>query len=339
MADSAYFQRSGPFTTGELARLASCELAGRADISISDVADLSSADANTITFLDNPKYTHQASGTKAAACIMRPSQRDIAPQGCVLLLTEQPYVAYALIAQAFYPSRTADMGIHPTAIVHPTAVVPESCAIGPGVVLEEGVVLGKHVSIGAHTIICRGVQIGEQSLIAPHVTISHAHIGSHTIIHPGVRIGQDGFGFAFAGNRMEKVPQLGRVIIGNYVEIGANSCVDRGAGPDTVIGDYTKIDNMVQIGHNVHIGRACVIVSQVGISGSTQLGDGVVIAGQTGVAGHLKIGSGAKVAAKAGVTKDLAGGQDYGGFPAIPVREWRKQAAMLARMTKNYKSE
>lgn len=339
MADTAFFHRAGPFTTGELARLASCELAGDPDIRITDVADLASAGENAVTFLDNPKYAGQLSATRAAACILRPGQRELAPKGCALLLTEQPYLAYALVAQAFYPAEIPEAGVHPAAAVDPSARIAAGCHVAAGAVIGPGATVGEGCVIGAHAVIGRSVSIGAHTHVAPHVTISHARIGGHCIIHPGVRIGQDGFGFAFAGNRMEKVPQLGRVIIGDHVEIGANSCIDRGAGPDTVIGDYTKIDNLVQIGHNVQIGRGCVIVSHVGVSGSTRLGDGVVIAGQVGVAGHLTIGSGAKVAARSGVTKDLPGGQDYGGFPAVPVREWRRQIAALARLSKRNRSE
>jgi len=186
-------------------------------------------------------------------------------------------------------------------------------------------------------VICKSVTIGANSQVGPNASIANAIIGSNTIIHAGVRIGQDGFGFAMGPDGHEKVPQLGRVVIGDHVEIGANTTIDRGTGPDTSIGNGTKIDNLVQIAHNVQIGQNCVLVSHVGISGSTELGDFVVLAGQVGVAGHLKIGSGTRVAAQSGVMRNIGAGQEMGGSPAKPVRKWLKEVATLERLAQKKK--
>jgi UDP-3-O-[3-hydroxymyristoyl] glucosamine N-acyltransferase len=212
-------------------------------------------------------------------------------------------------------------------------------------VIEAGVVIGAKAVIGdgcwieANAVIGRGVTIGATSRIGANATISHAEIGSGTRLYPGVRVGQDGFGFAIDPAGHVKVPQLGRVIIGDHVEIGANSCIDRGAGPDTVIGHGTWIDNLVQIGHNVKIGRGCVLVAQSGVAGSTTLEDYAVLAALAGVAGHLKIGMGARIGAKSGVMKDVPAGEEQLGAPAMPVKEFMRQVIALKRLTKGQKSE
>ncbi len=196
-------------------------------------------------------------------------------------------------------------------------------------------VIGDGVVIGANTVIGKGVQIGSGSRIGALCTISHTIMGSQCIIHRGTHIGQDGFGFAMGRGGHVKVPQLGRVMIGSHVEIGSGTCIDRGAGPDTIIGDGCKIDNLVQIAHNVQLGRGCVVVSQVGISGSTVLEDGVVAGGQVGIAGHLTIGAGAMLAARSGVTRNLEGAKAYGGTPAVPIKDWHRQVVALNRLIKS----
>jgi UDP-3-O-[3-hydroxymyristoyl] glucosamine N-acyltransferase len=218
--------------------------------------------------------------------------------------------------------------------------VAPSAKIGSGTVVAPGAQIGVHVEIGRNciigqgAIIGRGVQIGHDVVIGPHVSISHALIGDHVSIFAGSRIGQDGFGFVGGATGHFKIPQLGRVIIQDNVEIGANCCIDRGALADTVIGEGTKIDNLVQIGHNTHVGRHCILAALVGLSGSIEVGDFVVMGGQVGVADHVTIGSGAQIAGKAGVTGNLAGGQVYGGFPAKPVGQWRREMGAIALLAK-----
>jgi UDP-3-O-[3-hydroxymyristoyl] glucosamine N-acyltransferase len=215
-------------------------------------------------------------------------------------------------------------------VIDPAAIVPDDCAIGANAVIEAGARLGARCQVGANSVIGPGVELGDDCLIAANVTLSHCLIGSRVMLHPGVRIGQAGFGFAPDRAGPVKIPQLGRVIIGDDVDIGANTTIDRGSGHDTVIGPGTMIDNLVQIGHNVVLGRGCILAGQVGISGSTKLGDFVMAGGQAGLAGHLNIGAGARIGAQAGLMKDVAPGATVGGYPAVPMRQWLKQVALLA---------
>jgi UDP-3-O-[3-hydroxymyristoyl] glucosamine N-acyltransferase len=251
-----------------------------------------------------------------------------------LLVSKEPYKAYALAAQAFYPAAEVVARRAPSAIIDSRAAVPDDCDIGPNVVIERGVRLGHRCRIGANTVIAAGVQIGDDCRISANVTLSHCVIGSRVVLHPGVRIGQDGFGFAPDAKAPIKVPQLGRVVIGDDVDVGANTTIDRGSGHDTVIGSGSMIDNLVQIGHNVVLGRCCILAGQVGISGSTRLDDFVMIGGQGGLAGHLHIGSGARIAAKSGLMRDVPAGETVCGSPAVPLSEFMRQTAVLQRLAK-----
>lgn len=336
MADPRFFDRAGPFTLAQLVERVNgggtaCSLAdgAEADRVVEDVAPLSVADRDTISFLDNRNYVEQFQDSHAGACVVHPDLAPKAPQGMALLLSPEPYRAYALIAQAFYPSARRAAG------VHPRACVDETARLGDGVRVEAGAVIGARAEIGDGTVVCAnavvgdGVVTGPGCVIGANASVSHTLMGAKVVIYPGCRIGQDGFGFAMGPKGHLKVPQLGRVLIGDDVEIGANTTIDRGAGPDTVIGPGCRIDNLVQIGHNVELGAGCVIVSQVGISGSTKLGRGVVIGGQGGLAGHLSVGDGVQIAAQSGVMRDIAAGTKVMGSPAKPIKEyWREVAAV-----------
>lgn len=336
MADPRFFKAEGPFTLQELAQIGEAEVyqGGNPNLALEDVAPLNTASEGCISFLDNRKYAADFKATKASACIVANEVVDLAPQGISLLVAKEPYRAYAKIAQAFYPRPVPSPEISVNATIYSDAQIDPSCRIDSGAYIGEGVKIGPRSWIGPNSVIGPGVIIGADCSIAGNVTILNSLVGDSVTIHSGVRLGQDGFGFAMGPQGHERVPQLGRVIVEDNVDIGANTAIDRGAGPDTVIGAGTKIDNLVQIGHNVKIGRCCVIVSQVGISGSTEIGDFSVLAGQVGVAGHLKIGTGVTLAARSGVTKDVKSGSTLGGFPAIPIKDWARQTALLSRMLK-----
>ncbi len=336
MADSRFFAVSGPFTLSELAEVGDAEMTGEADPSkqISDVAPLETAGPSEVSFLDNKLYIPAFAESRAGACLVRPELADRAPAGMALLVTPDPYRAYARVASAFYPVAAPSGAVSSAASVDETAKIGEGCDIGAGAVIGAGAELGRQCRIGANAVIEDGVVLGDDCTIGPCASLSHCLVGARAIIHAGVRIGQDGFGFALGPGGHEKVPQLGRVVIGDDVEIGANTTIDRGAGPDTIVGDGTKIDNLVQIAHNVQLGRGCIVVSQVGISGSTKVGDFVMMGGQSGFAGHLSIGSGARIAAQSGVMRDVAPGAVMAGSPALPARDFWRQVALVNSLTK-----
>nr|WP_272211494.1 UDP-3-O-(3-hydroxymyristoyl)glucosamine N-acyltransferase [Marinicella sp. W31]MDC2877385.1 UDP-3-O-(3-hydroxymyristoyl)glucosamine N-acyltransferase [Marinicella sp. W31] len=257
---------------------------------------------------------------RAAAIICAPALKSYIPSDVPALVSEAPQWAFARAAALLYPAAmrpqrelSRQPGISPQAEIDETALIEKSVEISPFAVIGARAVIGAGTRILSGAVIGADVKIGRNSTIGSHVSVSHALLGNNVIIHPGVRIGQDGFGYAPSPTGMVKLPQIGRVIIQDYVEIGANSTIDRGAMDDTVIGEGTKIDNLVQIGHNVQIGRHCGIVSQAGVAGSTKIGDGVMIGGQTGINGHIEIGSGAQIAGKSGVMTSVPAGARIGG--------------------------
>ncbi len=342
MADPRFFRNQGPLGVGELARICGADLDPAVDDArrFTDVAPLEQASHDHVSFIDNRKYVAQFEASRAGACVVEPDLADRAPAGMILLITDRPYLAYAKIARAFYPDvdrATAGFhsaGIDPKAHVDKTAVVGAGCDIAVGAVIGPDTRLADNVRIGAGAVVGAGVSIGAESRIGANATITHAIIGERATIHPGVRIGQRGFGFHMDASGHTDVPQLGRVLIGNDVEIGANSTIDRGSGPDTIIGDGCKIDNLVQIGHNARLGRGCVVVAQAGVSGSSRCEDNVVLAAQAGLAGHLNIGVGAQIGAQAGVMRDVPAGAKVVGSPAVPVREFFRGVAALAKLAR-----
>lgn len=336
MADPRFFERAGPYTLARLAELSGASLLDPGDGArlFADVSPLETAGPDEITFLDNRKYVDAFIRSRAGAAFVDDRAIEKAPAGMALLIARDPYKAFARAAQAFYPDAAATPGLAPSAIIDPTATVPSNCEIGAHVVIGAGARLGARCQIGPNTVIGAGVELGDDCRIAANVTLSHCVIGARVVLHPGVRIGQPGFGFAPDREGPVKIPQLGRVVIGDDVDIGANTTIDRGSGHDTVIGPGTMIDNLVQIGHNVVLGRGCVLAGQVGISGSTKLGDFVMAGGQAGLAGHLSIGAGARIAAKAGLMRDVAAGETVCGSPAVPIALFMKQVAILQRLAR-----
>jgi UDP-3-O-[3-hydroxymyristoyl] glucosamine N-acyltransferase len=336
MADPRFFDRAGPFTLETLSALSGARLLnpeGGARL-FQDVGPLETAGPDDVSFLENRKYLQTFVHSQAGAVFVDEQVAGRAPPGMALLVSAEPYKAYALAAQAFYPARPIVPRRAPSAVIDPAASVPEDCDVGPNAVIQRGVTLGRRCLVGANTVIAAGVEIGDDCRIGANVTLSHCVIGSRVVLHPGVRIGQEGFGFAPDKAGPIKVPQLGRVIIGDDVDIGANTTIDRGSGPDTVIGPGSMIDNLVQIGHNVILGRCCILAGQVGISGSTRLDDFVMVGGQGGLAGHLHVGSRARIAAKSGIMRDIPAGETVCGSPAVPLAEFMRQTAVLKRLAR-----
>jgi len=336
MADPRFFQRSGPITLRALAEIAEGDLLDKSDpeTEIDDVAPLDRAGPNELSFLDNRRYCEVFRQSKAGACLVESRFVDQAPPQMALVVTPTPYLAYARVAQAFYPVEKPSGARHPSAVVDATAQIGEGTSIGANAVVGRAVEIGEGCRIDACVVIEDGVSVGAGTHIGANASLSHCDVGRCCQIHPGVRIGTRGFGFAMDPGGHVDVPQLGTVIVEDFVEIGANSAVDRGAGPNTVIGYGTKIDNLVQIGHNVRTGRGCVLIGQAGIAGSTVLEDYVIVAAQAGVAGHLTLGRGARIAATSGVMRDVGPGEKVAGTPAMPVREFFRLVALWQRQLK-----
>ena len=339
MADPRFFAVAGPFSLSYLCEIARAELGGEADpeARFFDVAPLETAGSREVSFLDNRRYLESFVRSEAGACVVHPDLAGRAPGGMALLLSGEPYRAYARIAHAFYPEAVHASDAADGTMVHATACLGEDCSVEPGAVIGPGAELGRRCRIGANAVIGPNVVLGDDCRIGPCASLLYCLLGNRVVIHPGVRIGQDGFGFAPGPEGHEKVPQLGRVLIEDDVEIGANTTIDRGSGPDTVIGSGTKIDNLVQIAHNVQLGSGCIIVSQVGISGSTKVGQFVMMGGQAGLTGHLKIGSGARIGAQAGVMRDVEPGATVMGSPSQPIKEYWRQVAMVSGLAKKRK--
>ncbi|HTI83447.1 MAG TPA: UDP-3-O-(3-hydroxymyristoyl)glucosamine N-acyltransferase [Acetobacteraceae bacterium] len=331
--DPRFFLRSGPHSLAAVADAARAGAPPRR-LLLTGVAPLQTARPDEVSFLDNRKYVEALADTRAGAVIVHPDMADKVPPTSVAVTTTEPYVGWARVAALFFPLPPVQAGVHSSAVVSPVAVIDPSAEVGPYVVIGAAAEIGPRTRIGPAAVIGDGVVIGADCRIGAHVTISHAMLGDRVVIYPGARIGQDGFGFAIAPEGFVSVPQLGRVVLEHDVEVGANTTIDRGSLHDTHIGAGSRLDNLVQVGHNVRLGRGCVIVSQAGISGSTILEDHVMVAGQAGLTGHLRIGHRARIGAQAGVMADVPAGADVVGSPAQPVKEFFRNVAVLRRLVR-----
>ena len=317
-------------TLADLASDLGTDVIGDEDFEVCGVRPLETAKAEHLSFLHNPKYVDEAKASEAGAILVADAEVLL---GRNLLVCPEPYLALAQALEIFHPMERPEPGVHPSAVVAAGVSVGEGASIGPLASVAEGVTVGEGTVVGAGCVIGRGVGIGVDCLLHPRVVIGEqCRIGDRCNVHSGTVIGSDGFGFATVDGTHHKVPQVGIVVLEDDVELGANVCVDRAALGETRIGRGTKVDNLVQIAHNVQIGEHCLLVAQVGISGSTQIGHHTVFAGQSGCSGHLKIGSGVVLVARAAAYKDVPDGATMAGAPARPHREWLKANANLQRL-------
>lgn len=330
-------QRS--ISLGDLARQAGAELSGDPTLTVDHVATLEEAGRGAVTFLANTRYRRFLATTKASAVVLSPEERDGFPGAA--LVSDNPYLVFARVAQLLLPvdQLNEPVKVHPTAQVHPQAVLAPDVRVGAQAVIGARAQLAEGVVIGAGTVLGADVRVGADSLIAANVTIADAVIiGARAVLHPGVVIGADGFGFANDAGRWVKVPQTGSVQLGDDVEIGANSCVDRGALGDTIIGEGVKIDNLVQVGHNVRIGAHTAIAGCVAIAGSTTIGKGCLIGGAVGIAGHLTIADGVTVTAMTGVSRSIRKRGVYSGSTLMqPSQEWRRNLVRSGQLDEMYR--
>ncbi|MBP9791897.1 MAG: UDP-3-O-(3-hydroxymyristoyl)glucosamine N-acyltransferase [Rickettsiales bacterium] len=343
-----FFKNYGPFSLEFLSEYVSAQLYldnkevsnnKVANVMINNIASLSKAADGHLSFLSNIKYKDEVFLTNATACILEKKTfssdefRLKLPKNMYVMLVENAYFSFARISSLFYPQETSGFSeVSTNSFISKSVVLGKDCRIMDNSYIGKNVRIGDNVIIYPNVFIGDNVVIGNGSVIHDSVSLRYCLIGERAIIHPGVRIGQDGFGYAVDKGQYIKVPQIGSVIIGNDVEIGANSTIDRGTIEDTIIGDMTKIDNLVQIGHNVIIGKNCFVVSQAGIAGSTKLGNYVVLGGQVGVAGHLNIGDYVQVGGQSGIMKDIDSKEVVWGCPSLPIKEKMREIVMLKKL-------
>lgn len=321
-------------TVAALAELVGGQVLGHGDTAVSGVAPLEEAGPSHLSFLTSPRYLPSFHGSAAGAVLLPPALSATMNGPANRIVVADPAAAMATAVAALYPEPPRQATIDPTARLGPGVRLGEGVVIGASVVLGAGVVLGDRVTVGAGAVLEAGVSVGDDTVLGAHVTCGEGtEIGRRCRIKSGAVLGGVGFGYVPETGGVRRVPHVGHCRIEDDVDIGANSCVDRGSIGDTVIGAGTRLDNLVQVGHNVRIGKRCLLMAQVGIAGSTRIGDDVILAGQVGVAGHLEVGDRARVSAQAGVASDLPGDEDYGGSPARPHREWLRSTAVLYGLT------
>ena len=330
MPDPRFFSTGSPLSLAEIARITEATVLTTSDMEVVHVAPLNATTSDGALFFASDKEGLQAFADKnGGACLTTAKLAEGWEGAGALLVVSSPRSAFANISERLHssleesdPQAGEPADIAADANIHPSAVIAPEAKIGAG------------AKIGPHCYIGRGVVLGANATLGPGVTITHALVGDHASILAGARIGQAGFGFVPEPTGLRRVPQFGRVIIEDYVEIGANTTIDRGALEDTIIGTGTKIDNLVQIGHNVRLGAHCIVAAQTGISGSCVIEDGAMMGGQVGLADHLNIGKGAQIAAGSGLMRDVPDGEKWGGRPGRPVKDWLRETATLAKLAK-----
>ena len=329
-----FFKKSLPISAEKLAEIIGAKIQN-SNLMIEDVGPLDKLEQGIISCYHNPKYKSSLTQAKKGFCILKEEDAHLLSDDVVGFFTSTPYRAFGKAALYFYPRPESTGKISSLADIHPSAQIVKNCQIESFAVIKADAQIGDNTIIRSHSIIGENVKIGRDSLLEYNVIITNSLAGDRLYVKPGARIGQPGFGFHMDEKGHFDIPQIGCVRIGNDVQIGANTTIDRGSQHDTIIGNFCRIDNLVQIAHNVELGDGCVIVAQVGIAGSSKLGKFVIAAGQVGIAGHLTIGDGVKIAAQSGLMRDVAAGETISGSPAVPVREWHKQTIALQRLAKN----
>jgi UDP-3-O-[3-hydroxymyristoyl] glucosamine N-acyltransferase len=325
-------------TLGEIAERVNGVLAGDSAAEVAGVAPLDRAGPEELSFVANPRYLPYVQGTRAGVLLVPGALLERVPEGIATIAVDDAHLALYHVLPLLHPPEPVEPGIHATSAVAPDAVLGDGVFIGPFAVVEQGVQIGAGTRVGAHTVVGRGAVVGRDCVIHPQATLyAGVVLGDRCIIHSGARIGKEGFGFVWHEGGHRKLPQVGGCVLGNDVEVGCNTTIDRGSVGDTVVGDGTKIDNLVQLGHNDRIGRHVILISQVGISGSTTIGDGAVLAGQVGVGGHLTVGAGAKLGGQAGVIADVPDGVTYSGYPARPHREAMRAQGFIFRLAELFR--
>lgn len=340
MADPRFFDNRGPFALAELCARIGATSDGDPAALVRDVATLDGAGPGQLAFCATKAAAKSLAASAAGFCLIdKEAAGAPRPDSMTVLACGSAVHAFAAAARLFYPEHAAAVW-NGAAAIDPSARIGANVLLAPGVVIGPGAEIGDGTRLGPNVVIGRGVAVGRDCDIAGNATITHALVGDRVQVLPGAQIGQPGFGFASGARGHAKIPQLGRVIIQDDVEVGAGTTIDRGALGDTVIGEGTKIDNLVQIGHNTRTGRHCIIVAQAGVSGSCELGDFVVLGGQVGVADHAHLGDGARVAAKSGVPPgEYPGGTDYGGYPVRLMKDWRREVAAVVLLAKRRKQD
>jgi UDP-3-O-[3-hydroxymyristoyl] glucosamine N-acyltransferase len=326
-------------TAEAIARLVGGELRGDGGTRVSSVAPLDRAGASDLTFLAAARYAPLFATTRAAAALVSPEWADAPAEVRARIVVARPHEAMLRVLPELYVPSARRPGVHATSVIGRGVTLGRDISVGAHVVIESGVTLGDRVTIDAGCVVGDDAEIGDDSHLYSNVSVySRARIGRRVRIHSGARIGSDGFGYVFEAGAHQKIPHVGRCVIGDDVEIGANTTIDRGSIDDTVVGPGTKIDNLVHIGHNVRIGALCLIMAQVGIAGSTHVEDGVILAGQAGLAGHLTVGKGARLGAQAGAFGDVPAGETWSGYPARPHKEALRAHAALFRLSRLMKT-
>lgn len=337
-SESLSGERARTLTARAIADLVGGELRGEELTEVGSVAPLARATRDQVTFLGDGRYAGAFADSRAGVALITPELADVPGQVPSRVIVAQPQAALLEILPRFYPAVDRAPSIDSSALIGHGSTIGRDVTLDAYCVIGEGAVIGDGVSVGSHCVVGAGVSVGSRSRLFPHVTLyPGSRLGDRVTLHSGARIGSDGFGYVHTGGEHRKIPHVGRCVIEDDVEIGANTTVDRGSIDDTVIGAGTKIDNLVQIGHNVKVGKLCLIMAQVGVAGSATIGDGCVLAGQAGLGGHITIGAGARIAGQSGVFGNVPAGETWSGYPARPHRESLRATGALFKLSRMMK--